>query len=59
VSAKYSKKPLYKLLTSIISAVKTGLQSYSGTSYEEWSESDVDSKDMLEYIHTGSLTSYK
>ena len=32
-SVKCSTKPLFKLLTSILSAVKTGLQSYCDTSY--------------------------
>jgi hypothetical protein len=32
-SAKCSTKPLFKLLTCILSAVKTGLQSYCDTSY--------------------------
>ena len=31
--AKFSTKPLSKLLTSILSAVKIGLQSYCDTSY--------------------------
>ena len=41
-------KPLSKLLTCILSVVKTGLQSYCDTSY---------SKDMLEYIQSRSLSS--
>jgi hypothetical protein len=32
-SAKYFTKPLSKLLTSILSAIKTGLYIYSNTSY--------------------------
>ena len=32
-SAKCSTKPLFKVLTCILSAVKTGLQSYCDTSY--------------------------
>jgi hypothetical protein len=32
-SAKCSMKPLFKVLTCILSAVKTGLQSYCDTSY--------------------------
>jgi hypothetical protein len=39
---------LSKLLTCILSVVKTGLQSYCDTSY---------SKDMLEYIQSRSLSS--
>jgi hypothetical protein len=47
-STKCSTKPLSKLLTCILSVVKTGLQSYCDTSY---------SKDMLEYIQSRSLSS--
>jgi hypothetical protein len=36
-SAKCSTKPLFKVLTCILSAVKTGLQSYCDTSYSRGS----------------------
>ena len=48
-SAKHSTKPLSKLLTCILSAVKTGLQSYCDTSYSSGGvndESDVDSEEL-------------
>ena len=46
-SAKCSTKPLSKLLTCILSAVKTGLQSYCDTSYSRGGcESDVDSEEL-------------
>ena len=45
-SAKCSTKPLSKLLTCILSAVKTGLQSYCDTSY---SRSGVNQMWILKY----------
>ena len=55
-SAKCSTKPLSKLLTCVLSAVKTGLQSYCDTSYsgdgvnQNWILKN--SKDLLEYIQS-------
>ena len=44
-----------KLLTSILSAVNTGLQSYCDTSYSRGGVNQMwnlkNSKDLLEYIH--------
>jgi len=61
-SAKCSTKPLSKLLTRILSAVKTGLRSYCDTSYS-YSKGGVNqmwilknSKDLLEYIQSRSLS---
>ena len=58
-SAKFSTKPLSKLLTCILSAVKTGLQSY--TSYPRGGVNQMwilkNSKDLLEYIRYWSLSS--
>jgi hypothetical protein len=52
-SAKCSTKPLSKLLTCILSAVKTGLQSYCDTSYSRGGVNQMwilkNSKDLLEY----------
>jgi hypothetical protein len=60
-SAKYSTKPLSKLLTCILSAVKTGLQSYCDTSYSRGGVNQMwilkNSKDLLEYIQSRSLSS--
>ena len=60
-SAKCSTKPLSKLLTCIISAVKTGLQSYCDTSYSRGGVDQIwilkNSKDLLEYIQSRSLFS--
>jgi hypothetical protein len=60
-SAKCSTKPLSKLLTSILSAVKTGLQSYCDTSYSRGDVNQMwilkNSKDLLEYIQSKSLSS--
>ena len=60
-SAKCSTKPLSKLLTCILSAVKTGLQSYCDTSYSRGGVNQMwilkNSKDMLEYIQSRSLSS--
>ena len=58
-SAKCSTKPLSKLLTCILSAVKTGLQSYCDTSYSRGGVNQImkNSKDMLEYIQYRSLSS--
>jgi hypothetical protein len=60
-SAKCSTKPLSKLLTCILSAVKTGLQSYCDTSYSRGGVNQMwilkNSKDLLEYIQSRSLSS--
>ena len=61
-SAKCSMKPPSKLLTSILSAVKTGLQSYCDTSYSRGGVNQIwflkNSKYSLEYSHSRSLSSY-
>jgi len=58
--AKCSTKPLSKLVTCILSAVKTGLQSYCDTSYSWGGVNQMsvlkNSKDMLEYIQPRSLS---
>jgi hypothetical protein len=63
-SAKCSTKPLSKLLTCILLAVKTELQSYCDTNYsmgtrggenQMWIQTN--SKDLLEYIQSRSLSS--
>jgi hypothetical protein len=55
-SAKCSTKSLYKLLTYILSAVKTVLQSYCDTSYLRGGVIQMwilkNSKDLLEYIQS-------
>jgi hypothetical protein len=60
-SAKCSTRPLSKLLTCILSAVKTGLQSYCDTSYSKRCVNQMwilkNSKYMLEYIQSRSLPS--
>ena len=60
-SAKCSMKPLSKLLTCILSAVKTWLQSYCDTSYSSGGVNQMwilkNSKDLLEYIQSRSLSS--
>jgi hypothetical protein len=60
-SAKCSTKPLYKLFKCILSAVKTGLQSYCDTSYSRGGVTQMcilkNSKDLLEYIQSMSLFS--
>ena len=60
-SAKCSTKPLSKLLTCILSAVKTWLQSYCDTSYWRVDVNQMwilkNSKDLLEYIQSRSLSS--
>ena len=62
-SAKCSTKPLSKLLTCILSVVKTGLQSYCDTSFSRGGVNQMwilkNSKYMLEYIQTKSLSSCK
>jgi hypothetical protein len=59
--AKCSMKPLSKLLTCILSAVQTGLQSYCDTSYLRDGVNQMwilkNSKDLLEYIQSRSLSS--
>ena len=60
-SAKCSTKPLSKLLTCILSAVKTRLQNYCDTSYSRGGVNQMwilkNSKDLLEYIQSRSLSS--
>ena len=60
-STKCSTKPLSKLLTCILSSVKTGLQSYCDTSYSRGCVNQMwilkNSKDLLEYIQSRSLSS--
>ena len=60
-STKCSTKPLSKLLTCILSAVKTELQSYCDTSYSRGGVNQVwilkNSSDLLEYIQSRSLSS--
>ena len=60
-SAKCSTHPLSKLLTYILSAVKTGLQSYCDTSYSRRGVNQMwilkNSKDLPEYIQSRSLSS--
>jgi hypothetical protein len=54
-------KPLSKLLTCIISAVKTGLQKYCDTSYSRGGVNQMwilkNSKNRLDYIQSRSLSS--
>ena len=61
VSAKCSTKPLSKLFTCILSAVKTGLQRYCDTSFSRGGVFQIwnlnNSKDLLEYIQSMSLSS--
>jgi len=61
-SAKCSTKPLFKLLTCILSAVKTGLQSYCDTSYSRGDVNQMwiltNSKDLLEHMQYRSLSSW-
>ena len=58
-SAKCSTKPLSKLLTCILSGVKTGLQSYCDTSYSRGGVNQMwilkNSKDLLEYCNTPAI----
>jgi hypothetical protein len=60
-SAKCSTKPLSKLLTCILLAVKTGFPSYCDTSYSRGGVNQMwilkNSNDMLEYIQFRSLSS--
>ena len=60
-SAKCSTKSLSSLLTCILSAVKTRLQSYCDTSYSRAGVNQMwflkNSKDLLEYIQSRSLSS--
>jgi hypothetical protein len=60
-SAKCSTKPLSKLLTCILSTVKTVLQSYCDTSYSRGGVNQMwilkNSEDLLEYIQSRSLSS--
>jgi hypothetical protein len=60
-SAKYSTKTLSKLLTCILSAVKTGLLSYCDTSYSRGGVNQMwilkNSKDLLGYIQSRFLSS--
>jgi hypothetical protein len=59
--AKCSTKPLSKLLTCILSAVKTDLQIYFDTGYSRGVVNQMwilkNSKDLLEYIQYRSLSS--
>jgi hypothetical protein len=59
-SAKCSTKPLSKLLACILSAVKTGLQSYCDISYPRGGVNQMwilkNSKDLFEYIQSRSLS---
>ena len=57
-SAKFSTKPLSKLLTCILLAVKTELQSYTGYSKGGVNQMWIlkNSKDLLEYMHSRSLS---
>jgi hypothetical protein len=59
-SAKCSTKPLSKLLTCILSAVKTELQSYCDTSYSRDGVNQMwilkNSKNQLEYIQSRFLS---
>ena len=59
-SVKCSTKLLSKLLTCILSAVKTGLQSYCDTSYSRGGVNQMwilkNSNDLLEYIQSRSLS---
>jgi hypothetical protein len=61
-SANCSTKPLSKLLTCSLSAVKTGLQSYCDTSYSRGGVHQMwilkSSKDLLEHIKYTPLSSY-
>ena len=61
-SAKCSTKPLIKLLTCILSAIKTGLQSYCDTSYSRGDVNQMgiltNSKDLLEHMQYRSLSSW-
>ena len=60
-SAKCFTKSLSKLLTCILSAVKTGIQRYCDTSYSMGGVNQMwnlkNSKDLLEYIQSRSLSS--
>ena len=60
-SAKCPTKPLSKLLTCILSTVKTGLQSYCDTSYSRGGVNQMwilkNPKDLFEYIQSRSLSS--
>jgi len=61
-SAKCSTKPLSKLLTFILSAVKTGLQSCCDSSYTRFGVNQIwilkNSKGLLGYIEPRSLSSW-
>ena len=60
-SVKCSTKPLSKILTCILLAVKTGLQSYCDTSYLRGGVNQMwilkNSKDLLENLLSRSLSS--
>ena len=56
-SAICSTKPLSKLLTCILLAVKNGVQRYCETSYSRSGVNLMNSKDLLEYIQYRSLSS--
>ena len=59
-SAKCSTKPLSKLLTYILSAVKIGLQSFCATSHSRRDVNQMwilkNSKDLLEYIQSRPIS---
>jgi len=61
VSAKCPSKHISKLLACILSAVKTGIQSYCDTSYSRGGVNQMwilkNSKDLLEYIQSRPLSS--
>ena len=61
-SAKCSTKPLSKLLTCILSAVKTGLQSYCDPSYSRGGVNQMwipkNFTDLLKYKQSRSLSSF-
>ena len=59
-SAKCSTKPVSKLLTSILTAVKEGLQSYCDTSYSRSGVNEMwilkNSKDLIDILTSRSLS---
>jgi len=61
-STNCSTKPHSKLLTSILSAVKTGIHRYCDTSYSSGGVNQTwilkNSKDLLEYMESRSLCSF-
>ena len=61
VSSKCSMKPLSKLVTSVLSPIKNGLQSYCETAYSRGGVNQMwilkNSKDISEYIQSNPLSS--